>query len=313
MSKLNAHLSLIRWQNLLIMAVILVLLRYGFLVPLNFETVLSPLWHAVLILTTVIIAAGGNAVNDAYDVNADLINKPDRVIISKILTKDDGLFFGQALLLSGAILGLVLGYFNQQLTFSYIFPLSALLLWLYAKDLKRRPFIGNLIIAFLGALMVFNEAIFDLLSTLKTEERDIQIQAVYVVMAIAGFSFLLTLIRELIKDLQDIAGDRKAGYKTLPITSGTLFPKILSIFLLMFATVAVAWIFWQTATAKDWLSSAYILIFVIAPMLLTLVRIAPATQPEAFKKISLFLKMIMLTGVFSILVFTLSFKMNWAG
>jgi len=295
------------------MAIILIVVRYGFLVPLNFEVVLSPIWHLVLILTTVLIAAGGNAVNDVHDVNTDLINKPNRVVISKHLSLDEGLFFGQALLLLGAILGLILGYFNNQLTFSYIFPLSALLLWVYAKDLKKRAFIGNLIIAFLGGLMVFNEAIFDLLVTLKSIDRDVQIQAVYVVMGISGFSFSLTLVRELIKDLQDIKGDRKAGYKTLPITSGTLFPKILSILLLMLVTVAVAWIFWQTASSKDWLSSIYILLFVILPMLYAVVRIAPATKPESFNKISSLLKIIMITGLFAIVVFTISFKMNWVG
>ena len=309
MKNILPFLKLIRWPNLLIMAIILVVLRYGFLLPLGFETSLNPLWHSLFILVTLLLAAGGNAVNDAHDVNADRINKPVKMIIGKGITRDGALFIGQFLLLLGAILGLVLGYFNEMLTFSYIFALSALLLWFYATTLKKTPFLGNLLIAFLAGLMVFNEAIFDVLYTLKTGDRAIQLQAVYVIMAVSAFSFLLTLSRELIKDLQDIEGDRAAGYKTLPITSGTLFPKILAILLVMLVAAAIGVLAYKTILAHDWVSSIYLILFVLVPLLYVIVKIAPASSPKALGRISSIIKLVMLTGTIAVLVFTISLRL----
>jgi 4-hydroxybenzoate polyprenyltransferase len=302
-------LKLIRWPNLLIMAIILVVLRYGFLLALGFEVVLSPLWHSVFIGITLLLAAGGNAVNDAHDINADRINKPSKMIIGKGITHDGALFIGQFLLLLGAILGLVLGYFNNMLIFSYIFALSALLLWFYATTLKRTAFLGNLLIAFLGGLMVFNEAIFDVLLTLKSEMRDVQIQAVWVIVAVSAFSFMLTLAREIIKDLQDIEGDRQAGYKTLPITSGTLFPKILGILILMLVAVSIGILAYKTILAHDWLSSSYLIIFLLLPLLYIIVNVAPANTPVKLGRISTLIKLVMVAGIFAVLVFTLSFRL----
>jgi 4-hydroxybenzoate polyprenyltransferase len=258
-----------------------------------------------------IIAAGGNAVNDAHDVNADRINKPEKMLIGKSMTQDTALFTGQFLLLLGSILGLALGYFNNMLTFSYIFPLTALMLWFYASDLKKRTLVGNLLIAFLGGLMVFNEVIFDILKTLTTAEPEIQMQAVWVIVAISGFSLLLTLARELVKDLQDVDGDRQAGYKTLPITSGTVFPKLLAILILMVIVVFIGIIAYKTILSRDWLSSVYMIVFVMAPLLFAIVKVAPASTPHSLGQIGNLIKLVMVTGIFAVLVFTISFKLNF--
>ncbi len=293
------------------MALILVLIRYGFLLPLGFAVFLNPWWHSAFILATIIIAAGGNAVNDAHDVNADRINKPEKMMIGKQITQDTALFTGQFLLLLGSILGLALGYFNNMLTFSYIFPLTSLMLWFYATDLKKRTLVGNLLIAFLGGLLVFNEVIFDILKTLPTAEPEIQMQAVWVIVAISGFSLLLTLARELVKDLQDVDGDRQAGYKTLPITSGTVFPKLLAILLLMVVVVFVGILAYKIILSHDWLSSVYMIVFVMAPLLYAIVKVAPASTPHSLGQIGNIIKLVMVTGIFAVLIFTISFKLNF--
>lgn len=311
MKKATLYFKLFRWPNLVIMAAILSILRYGFLIPLTFNFTLSHLWFGVLVIATLFIAAGGNAVNDAFDINADRINKPQKMIIGKGLSKDDALFAGQFLLMLGSFIGLALGYFNDLLTFSYVFPLSAILLWFYATTLKRLTLWGNLVVSLLGALLVFNVAIFDVLPTLKYADWDMQIQAVYVISGIAGFSFVLTLIREIIKDLQDVQGDRQAGYKTLPITSGTSFPKILAIGLLMLTGVALIWLGWQSIVGSDWISGIYLFALILIPILVAIIRVAPAQTSDQFQKISALLKWIMVIGLFSVLVFTISFKIQW--
>ena len=310
MNKPIHFLKLVRWPNLLIMALIFVVLRYGFLLPLGFDVYLSPLWHVLLILATLMVAAGGNAVNDAFDVKADAINKPEKQIAGRHITKETAMNVGQALLLGGVIVGLAVGYFNNMLTFSYIFPLCGLLLWLYASYLKKQPFIGNLVVALLAGILVLVEVIFDLLKTLNPENAEFQQQGILIIAVFAGFSFFTTLVRELIKDLQDIQGDRAAGYKTLPITSGTLFPKIMIILLVMIIATSIGWLVVQTFSGGDYLSGFYLLLTVIAPLLYIMVRIAPATTPAALGKLSNIMKSVMVTGILALVIFTLAYRMN---
>ena len=310
MNKLKHYLNLVRWPNLLIMALIFVVLRYGFLVELGFDVYLSPLWHSLLILATLLVAGGGNAVNDAFDSKADAINKPAKQIVGVYISKDNALFTGQVLLLAGVILGLAIGYFNDMLTFSYIYPLCGLLLWLYASYLKRQPFVGNLIVSLLAGILVLNEIIFDILKTLNPENAEYQQQGILIIGVFAGFSFFTTLVRELIKDLQDVPGDRAAGYKTLPITSGTLFPKIMIIVLIMLLIVSVGWLVIQTLTGGDYLSGMYLLLLVVSPLLYIMVRIAPATKPEALGKLGNIMKAVMVAGILSLVVFTIAYRMS---
>ncbi len=310
MKKIIHYARLVRWPNLLIMAAIFVVLRYGFLIPLGFEVYLTATWHSFLILAIIMIAGGGNAVNDAFDVTADAINKPHKQIVNKHIPHDIALFTGQLLLLTGVILGLAVGYFNNMLTFGYIFPLCALLLWSYASYLKKQPLIGNLIVALLAGILVLLEIVFDLLKTLSVENAAYQQQAIMIITVIAGFSFFTTLVRELIKDLQDVAGDRAAGYKTLPITSGTLFPKILVIILIMIISVAVGWLVLQTFAGGDYGSAIYLVLTVISPLLYIMLKIAPAQSPSKFAHLSLLMKVVMVSGILAVWIFTLSYQMN---
>lgn len=308
MKKAKAYFKLFRGLNLVIMALVLLVLRYGFLLQLGFETYLSTVDFAILVLITLTIAAGGNAVNDAFDEKADAVNRPDSRVVGVIIGKENALFLGQFLLLIGAIGGLAFGFFTQTLTFSYIFPLCALLLWLYSNYLKRQTFIGNLVVAFLAALLVLLEIVFDLLKTLSVSNADFQQQGIVVIAIVAAFSFVLTLIREIVKDLEDVAGDRVAGYKTLPITSGTLFPRILVVLLTMLVMVSCGWLAWQNISANDYISGIYILITIILPLFYVMVRIAPASSSSRLGAIGNVLKGVMVFGILALVIFTFSFK-----
>jgi len=312
MTKIKAYLTLIRWPNLLIMALIFAVLRYGFLVQLGFDVYLNTVWHILFVLATLLIAAGGNAVNDAFDVKADAINKPEKQVVGVALSKETALFAGQALMLAGVGIGLMVGYVNQIMTFSYIYILCAVLLWLYASTLKRKPIIGNLLIALLAAILVCTEIVFDLLKSLTPENKEMHISGMQVILGVAAFAFITTLIRELIKDLQDIEGDRAAGYKTLPVTSGQYFPKILVIFLVMFTIAAVGAMVWFTFAAGDYFSPVYLILFVIVPLLFVMMRIAAAGNRSDYGKLSAVMKLTMVAGILSIVVFTAVFKWSLA-
>jgi len=308
---LMPYIKITRPLNLLIMAVILFTIRFGFLQPLGFEFFLSHMWYSVFVLSTLLIAAGGNVVNDARDVAADRINKPEKLIVSVQMKIANALTYGQILLFAGGSLGILMGYFLDILTFTYVFPLSAILLWFYSTSLKQKSLIGNLVISFLAALMIFNVAILDILKTLKAEDHDFQIQAVWVIGVLSIFAFLVTFAREIIKDLQDIEGDKAAGYKTLPIVSGPSFAKILAILSLMFVTIGLGWLVWQTASSKDWLSSSYVVLALIMPLFVLVFKIAPAENKAQLSRISNILKWIMVAGTVALIVFMVSIKMSF--
>lgn len=309
MKKIFAHIKITRPINLLMLALVMVSVRYGFLLPLGFEVYLSHTWFAAMVLATTLVAAGGNAVNDARDVAADRINKPDRMVADVDFSSDHALNYGQFLLFAGAGLGLFAGYYNNITTFSYVFPISSIMLWFYSSHLKQQSLWGNVVIAFLAGLVIFNIAIFDVLKTLQTDETGDQLQAVVVIVALSVFSFLVTFARELIKDLQDIPGDKAAGYHTLPISSGPAFAKILAILSLMFVLIGLGWLFWQNLSARDYMGSGYIAIALLIPTFVLIFKIAPAEGSENYASLSLLLKWLMLAGAIALPVFTISVRL----
>src|SRR5687767_10908909 len=138
--------------------------------------------------TTIMIAAGGYIINDYYDVKIDYINKPDRVVIGKTITRRYAILFHVILSLCGIAAGLFLNW-----RIAAINTFSVFLLWLYSNSLKRLPFVGNFTVAFLTGLSVI---MVDVLYHANNP-----LIAVY-----ASFAFFMTLIREIIKDMEDLKG-----------------------------------------------------------------------------------------------------------
>lgn len=162
----------------------------------------------VLLVGTIAIAAAGNIVNDIYDLEIDLINKPDRVIIGKVIQPSRawiGYFFLNALAL---MLALGTGLWGLSL----FFVAAIGLLYGYAAYWKRAFLIGNLVIAFLCALVVIE---FWWLAMAYWGNYWTGILWAY-----AAFAFFSTLARELIKDIEDIEGDRAMACQTLPLQLG---------------------------------------------------------------------------------------------
>ena len=188
--------------NLLIIVLTQILVQACLLFPEMhlFEALHGRFW--LLTLSTVLIAAAGYIINDYYDIKIDAINKPDRIIIGKDLTRRKAmlghLFLSGAGVILGGLLSIKVGLVNFG---------AVMLLWGYSADLKKRPFSGNLTIAFLGATMVLVVSVLAEIDNLG-------------VWAYAAFAFVSTLAREIIKDLEDMKGDAAHDCRTLPIVLG---------------------------------------------------------------------------------------------
>ncbi len=230
-----------------------------------------------LALSTMLIAGAGYVINDYYDVKIDLINKPERVIIGKSIPRRYALLIHTVLSMAGIAIGFWLSW-----KIGLINLFSVFMLWLYSNALKRLPFIGNFAVALLTGISVFVvNVLFPPLLVLA---------GIY-----SLFAFFMTLVREIIKDLEDLKGDDTFGCKTLPIVWGIRRTKFFTYFLLLlFAVMVLALHQWVSP-----LPMVFFALFLFLPMMALLAWLVRADTRRDFYRLSQFCKIIMLAGILS--------------
>ena len=156
MEKLRDYLMLVRWQNLLMTAIVLFVMEKWVATPILRAAYFGeqlPWWLlTLLILATVLIAAGGYVINDYFDVKIDAINRPDRLIVTCSVTKPQAMRLFQVLTAAGIVCGLVCAALLRSWVTAVIFVFVPGLLWFYSASYKRQLLIGNLIVALVAAL-----------------------------------------------------------------------------------------------------------------------------------------------------------------
>jgi len=231
----------------------------------------------LLSASTILIAAAGYVINDYYDIKIDLINKPERVVIGKNVTRRYALFFHTVLSLVGVGIGLLLSWKIGIVNF-----VSAFLLWWYSNSLKRQPFVGNLLVALLTGLSIeLVNVFFEVNNALVT---------IYAI-----FAFFMTLVREIIKDMEDLKGDNTFGCKTLPIIWGLRKTKVLLYALLVIFGASVM----ALNRALIGLPMVYFAVFLFLPLGWLFVKLIRADTIRDFHWLSQFCKVIMLMGIVS--------------
>jgi 4-hydroxybenzoate polyprenyltransferase len=277
------YLTLVRFPNLLMVMLSQVLVQTCLLFPeLPLPEALSGRFWLV-VLSTVLVAAAGYIINDYYDVKIDAINKPHKIVIGKILTRRKAmlahLFLSAAGVGLGAFLSLKVGLVNL---------VAVLLLWGYSADLKRRLLSGNLTIAFLAATMVLAVAV-----AFETYNLG--------VWAYVAFAFVSTLIREIIKDAEDLKGDAAHDCRTLPIVLGIprIKPILYGLLVLFYALILGAAFYRQNNT----LFGVYLGLAVLGPALLIGVMLHRADRRRHFARLSYWCKLVMFTGMLSMFFF----------
>lgn len=293
------YLKLFRYQNLLIVILTQVLLRYFFFEPYGIEITLSDLGYGLLILATVCLTAGGNIINDIYDVEIDSINKPHKVLIGKSISEKTAYTLFIILNIVAVAIGFYLSNIIGKPGFSALFIIISAILYIYASYLKRTILIGNIIISLLVSFVIIVVAIFDLMPVINYQNAGMQQFVFSIMLDYAIFAFFINLIREMIKDQQDVKGDYNAGIQTLPILLG--HKRTNKIIALVIAVVIAGLIYYiYTYLFKNAFAVLYVLFLIVGPLLYTLIRTWSASQPKDYKHISTILKLVMLTGLLSI-------------
>ena len=302
-------LKLIRYQNLLMLAFMQLVFRYGFFKYQNITLALADWQYLLLILSTVLIAAGGYVINNIFDQDTDMINKPNNVIVGKSISEAKAYNIYVALNCIGVGIGFYLSNVIQKPGFASVFILIAATLYFYATSLKQMMLIGNFIIALLLAFSVIIIGVFDLYPA--TYEGNQQQMAVIfsILLDYALFTFILNFIREIVKDLEDVNGDYNQAMNTLPIAIGiNRTTKI--VFALSFIPVLAILFYINNYLFQLQFATLYLMLSVLGPLLYFTFKIWTAKTKNDFHKLSLLLKWILLFGIVSIVVITINMKYN---
>jgi len=304
--------KLIRYQNLLFLALTQLLLQQLIVSPLlqkyGFEYIAADTTIFLLITATVCITAAGYVINDYFDLKIDRINKPEKVLIGTVFSKQQAMLMHQVITAIGIITGLILAYNLQSFTLAFLFIVIPGLLWFYSASYKRQFAIGNVIVALMAASSVLIVGISSV-AELKCNYADLVYQTpipaeIYSwIGGFAAFSFLLTLMRELVKDLQDREGDSEVECRTMAIVWGEFKTKLV-VYLLGASCIAfLIFANQQLIPFEGTLTFKYILFGMIVPLLVFGYLLQTAHQPSAYKIASRMLKYIMLIGVLYSIVF----------
>ena len=305
------YLKLIRFQNLLMIALMQCIIRYGFLKLQKVELALADWQFALLVLATVFIAAGGYIINDIMDQETDSINRPNQVIVGKSISESMAynLYFGFTI--AGALIGFYLSNLIYRDNFFGIFIITSLLLYIYATSFKQIAVIGNILVSLALALSVIIVGLFDIIPATDQVNRFQMMLWLGLLFDYAVFAFLLNFIREIIKDLEDINGDYNQGMKTLPIILGVSRTAKAVAVITAIATVILLWyINNHLMDSGLYIATIYALVFLVSPMIFAVVKVWTATTQKEFHLLSNVMKAIIFFGILFILIVNLNIKFN---
>lgn len=301
-------LRLIRWSNLLFLAALVYLMEKWVAVPILNQIAFGEqlAWYVTLLiaLATVLIAAGGYVINDYFDVKIDRINRPDQVIVTRTISKPTAMRLSIALSGTGAVCGLVAAWLLRSITFGTLFVIIPGLLWFYSSSYKRLFMIGNIIIALLAGLTplmvgIANVAQLQLLYSDILPYTRLEHDLYAWLGGFGVFAFMLTWIREIVKDLQDQMGDRELECHSMPIVWGEKWTKVFVSLLIVLTLAAIGWLWWSVLPFPHvWnsLSTRYIALGVVIPLISALWLLWAAKIPSDYRTCQQVVKFAMLIG-----------------
>jgi len=305
------YLKLIRYQNLLMLGLMQLIFRYGFLELQNIPLALADWQYILLVLATVCIAAGGYIINNIFDVETDNLNKPENVIVGKFISETKAYNLYIAFTVIGVAIGFYLSNVINKPSFASIFIIIAATLYFYATSLKQSLLIGNFIVALLLSFSVIIIGIFDLFPITNEENRPLMSLLFGILLDYAVFAFIINFIREIVKDLQDMDGDSNQGMATLPIAFGKdKTTKLVFVLSLIPIILILNYINTNLFASGLFFGTLYGLVLIVAPLLYFSIKIWSAKKTEDYQHLSTVLKSILFFGILSIVVISLNIRYN---
>ncbi len=312
-----SFLKLIRIQNLLIGILSLLLLRFCILSPIfeqnNISLQLSNFNFIIFIVMSLLTAASGYIINDYYDIETDRINKPEKNIIGTNISVMSSLIIYFSFIIISTAIGIYLSMIAGEIKLGLINILAILMLWHYSYRTKHQFLFGNIIVAlissFYAVIYLWLFEFFMLKSNPITFPDTVKVFELLnpVIWSYFGFAFLVSVIREIIKDVEDIEGDKKIGSRTMPIILGFTKTKIVLISLIIICFVLLAFAQYYLYL-NSFQKVFWYLAIVVQPLLIYLCYLLIRSKSrEDYHFPGNTAKIIMLAGILSMQLFCVNF------
>jgi 4-hydroxybenzoate polyprenyltransferase len=302
------YLKLIRYQNLLMLAFMQLVFRFLFLKESYIYLALTDFNYILLVISTVCIAAGGYVINNIMDQDTDEIAKPQNRVVGVSISETVAYNWYIALTIIGVGIGFYLSNVIYKPTFASMFILVATLLYVYATNLKQIPFLGNVIVALLLSISIIIIALFDVFPATDESNRSRMSEIFSILIDYAFFAFIINLIREMVKDMEDVDGDYQTGINTLPIAIGIQKTKMIVGVLTVIAIVILAYYVKTYLFELDYVVY-YTLVLIVGPLIYFGVKLLNAKEKKEYHHLSLVLKLILFFGIISIAVIVYNLKL----
>ena len=305
MKLIGAFFRLIRWPNLVF--IILTQLLFYFCVYLPLYEIPQHQSIVFLVLASVLIAAAGYIINDYFDLNIDQVNKPDKNVFVRTISRRWAILWHFILSTIGVGLTWV-AVGNSHLYLVVANAVCVILLWLYSTSFKKKLVVGNVVISLLTAwtvLIIFFA--FTRPEDAIDTENYAAIKFFRVAFLYAGFAFILTLVREAVKDMEDLEGDARYGCKTLPIVAGIRTTKVYTMTWVIVLMAMVVLVQLYVLLFGWWPAVLFLLVTVLIPLIRFSKRLYYASTKADFMSLSRWAKWIMLTGILSMVFFRFYF------
>ncbi len=303
--------QLVRYPNLVFIVLTQVLFYYCIIIPAYAKhneagPALGLTGFLLLVVASVCIAGAGYIINDYFDLNIDSVNKPGRLVIDRFISRRWAMLFHLLLSLTGlfltALVSMQLG--NPFLLIMNFFCI--ILLIFYSTTFKKKLLTGNVIISLLTAwvIIVLFVAEIKWVSGRMLPVRHAALITIYKMTAVyAGFAFMISLIREVVKDMEDIEGDRKFNCRTMPIVWGLIPSKVFAGVWIIVVMGLLSVLLVNAILYKFFLLFFFIAWPMLSELFIVLRRLIRAATPQDFGEVSTKIKWVMLLGILSMILY----------
>jgi len=292
----------------------MIAIRYLIIQPLlsdhGISLIITDFDFSLIVVGTLLIAGAGNIINDYFDIKPDRLNKHHQVIVGKHIKRRVAMGTHVVFSTIGFIISAYVA-FKYDIPWMLIFHIIAITtLWLYSASFKKSFLFGNVIVAFLTACIPLIVIGFDLPVILISEGFDfpflkapfgMYLEIIFITLSYSVFAFLLNLIREIQKDLADMRGDKEINAKTMPLTLGIPATKKVVNGLSLMTILLLIYV--QQSFQADKITSIYLLVFIILPMIMSSIKLKKASKSKQYLKASDYTKIAMAGGLGYLLVF----------
>jgi 4-hydroxybenzoate polyprenyltransferase len=303
---------LIRLPNLIIVAVTQALIYYQ-LLQLTFRKyslsgTFSSFEFVLFAVATILITASGYIINDIYDIETDRINKPDKRIIQVHLSVSNAWKIYISIILTGAFISLYLAVQRYDLFYWFIYPVAIFLLYGYSRWFKGIPYLGNIIVSLFCAAVpgIFFLSEAHILKELKIKDFSSFLSLHGLLLSYVIFAFLTNLYREIVKDLQDEAGDKLANIHTAAVYFGKKTTKFVALFIALIISIVIIYTFSQAIFSNIPYLFAVQCLLIQMPLSVSIIKLIQAKNDKAFRNVGLWIKLIMINGLILITYLTIN-------